>query len=271
MTPTPTTISSLHNPLVKRLRRLSQHKYRVAEGVCWVEGLRSVLTALEQGARVEQLIYCDELLTSAVARAALDAAPYPRIAVSAAVFRALSERDDPVGLGAVVHTPQRGLDALPARHDGLYVALDAVADPGNLGTIARTLDSAGAHGLILAGEGTDPYHPTAIKASLGAVFALPVVQAPDVATVLAWATAHKVTTVATSAKAALSYWEASYASPCLLLMGSEREGLPADVQAATDVCVTIPMWGVSSSLNLAVATALVLYEIRRQHGQEAAQ
>lgn len=258
------TISSLHNPLVKRLRRLSQRKYRVAEGVCWVEGLRSVLTALEQGAPVEQLIYCDELLTSSVARAALDQAPHSKTAVSASVFRALSDRDDPVGLGAVVRTPLRALDSLPTPPDGLYVALDEVADPGNLGTIARTLDSVGAHGLILAGEGTDPYHPTAIKASLGAVFALPVVQAPDLAAVLAWATAHGVTTVATSAKTRLSYWEARYALPCLLLMGSEREGLSADIQATAAVCVTIPMWGVSSSLNLAVATALMLYEIRRQ-------
>lgn len=264
MTKTPTIISSLHNPLVKRLRSLRQRKYRQAEGVCWVEGLRSVLTALEQGAPVEQLVVCDELLTSAVARAAVLNAPQPKVAVSAEVFRALSERDDPVGLGAVVRTPARALDSLPARPDGLYVALDNAADPGNVGTIARTLDSVGGHGLVLAGPGADPYHPTAIKASLGAIFALPVVNTPDLGAVLAWAAAQRVTTVATSAKASASYWETDYRLPCLLLMGSEREGLPPAIQAAADVCVTIPMWGVSSSLNLAVATSLVLYEIRRR-------
>ncbi len=257
-------ISSLHNPLIKRLRRLRQKKYRQAEGVCLIEGVRVVLSALELGAAVELVIGCAALLTSPTAWAALGQTPLPQVWVTEAVFRHLSERDNPVGLAAVVRPPHLALADCPAEPQGLYLALDRIADPGNLGTIVRTLDGVGGQGLILVGETTEAYHPTAIKASLGAVFRLPVATAPDLEAVLAWGRAGRLPILATSAHAPQVYWEAQLPAAGLVMLGSEREGLPPAVLQAADWQLRIPMWGVSSSLNLAVAAGLIVYEMRRQ-------
>ncbi len=261
------TISSPANSIVKRARSLGTRKGRAAAGAFLVEGLRPVLAALEARAPVERLLCCPDLLTSAVARAAVAAATargVPAADLSPAAFAALSDRDNPAGLAAIVRIAPRALPDLSVVPDGVYVALDAVADPGNVGTVLRTLDAAGAAGLVLGAAGTDPYHPTAVRASMGALFAVPWAMAPDLTTVMFWARHHGLVTVATSAHARANFWDVRLPRPLLILMGAERTGLPPAVLSAADLAVTIPMWGRASSLNLAVATALVVYEARRQ-------
>ncbi len=260
-------ITSATNPLVKRARRLRSRKGRLAEGAFLAEGLRVVLAAAESQAPLESVLFCPEQLASPAGRAAVEALAargVPTFAFSSDAFCHLSGRDNPVGLAAIVRATVRPLAALPRVADGIYVALDGVADPGNLGTVLRTLDAAGAAGLALAGGGTDPFHPTAVKASLGALWTVPWAVADGLPEVVSWARGRGLTIVATSAQAAVDYWSATYPEPVLLLMGSEREGLPAEILAAADERVTIPQWGTVSSLNLAVATALVVYELRRR-------
>lgn len=259
-------ITSLSNPLVKRIKQLRQKKHRQAEGVFFAEGLRVVLTALEQNAPVETLLYAPELLKSSAALQVVEAQEQRGktvVPVAAAVFRALSERDNPTGLGAIIQTHSTSLDQLPITPHSIFVLVDRISDPGNLGTILRTLDAAGANGLILTGESTDPYHPTALKASMGTLFTLPLVQLPTIQPIWAWAETHGITTIATSAKATQVYWDAPYPFPALLLMGNEQEGLDKAVLDAAALRVTIPMHGTASSLNLGVATGLLLYELRR--------
>jgi RNA methyltransferase, TrmH family len=260
-------ITSFSNPLVKQIKRLRQKKYRQEEGLFFIEGLRVVLTAVEQSAPLESLVYAPELLTSEVARQVIieqQAQGVRCVSVAAAVFQAISERDNPAGLGAVVQAGWRPLHELPVTATAVYVALFDISDPGNLGTILRTLDATGASALILVGETADPFHSTAVKASMGALFTVPISQVSGAPTLLDWAGRHGIQTVATSAKATASYWAASYRRPLLLLMGNEGEGLPAAVMAAAGQSVTIPMSGTVSSLNLAVATSLLLYELRRR-------
>jgi TrmH family RNA methyltransferase len=260
-------ITSLSNPLIKRIKQLRQKKNRQAEGVFFAEGLRVVLTALEQDAPVEILFYAPELLKSETALQAIRAQEKMGravVAVAAAPFRAISERDNPTGLGAIIRTRATTLDQLPITPHSIFVLLDRIADPGNLGTILRTLDAAGANGLILTGESTDLYHPTAIKASMGTLFTLPLVQLPTLEPIWSWAEANGLTTIATSAKASQVYWDAPYRFPALLLMGNEQEGLNKEVLDAAAFRVTIPMHGTASSLNLGVATGLLLYELRRR-------
>jgi TrmH family RNA methyltransferase len=262
----PIEITSPANPLVKSARRLRARPGRLAAGAFLAEGLRVVLTALEHGAPVEALFACPERLRSEAARSALAAAEdrgLPVYALSERAFAALSDRDNPAGLAARVRLRVPDLDALAVAGDGLYVALDEVADPGNLGTILRTLDAAGAAGLLLTG-GTDPFHPTAVRASMGSLWTVPWAAAPTLGAVLAWAASARLTTVATSARGGEDFWGADYPLPLLLLMGSERHGLPAPVAAAAGRRVTIPMAGSASSLNLAVATALLVFEVRRR-------
>jgi TrmH family RNA methyltransferase len=257
-------ITSFSNPLVKRIKRLRQRKHRQEEGAFFVEGLRVVLTALERGAPVECLVFAPELLSSPAARAAVAAFAGPIHELAPAVFGSISERDNPAGLGAIVQSGAVELDDLPIGQGSVLLALEEVSDPGNLGTILRTADAAGVRGIILAGTTTDPYHPTAVKASMGTLFTVPVSRVGTMAELLEWAGRRDLMTVATSAKAPTLYWQARYRRPLVLLMGSEREGLGPEVLEAADLAVTIPMRGAASSLNIAVATALLLYEIERQ-------
>lgn len=260
-------ITSFSNPLVKRIKQLRQKKQRQAEGVFFAEGLRVVLSALEHGAPVETLIVAPELLQSEAALQAVER--HERrggavVQIAAAIFQSLSERDNPTGLGALLTILHTRLDQLTVRPNSSFVLLDRVSDPGNLGTVLRSIDAAGAAGLILTGDSTDPYHPTAIKASMGTLFSIPLVQLTDFDPVWAWAQANHVYTIATSAKAQQVYWDAPYQFPALLLMGNEQMGLEKDVVDAAAIRVTIPMYGTASSLNLGVATSLLLYELRRQ-------
>jgi len=272
----PSPITSPDNPLAKRIRRLRQRKHRRAEGAFFAEGPRAVLAALQAGAPIEVIIHAPELLTSEVARRALTETAVPIVTVSAPVFGSLSERDHPTGIGAVVGIAEPDLAALAVRPGQIYVVLAGVSDPGNLGTILRTMDAVGTAGLILVGpETTDPYHPTAVKASLGALFTIPITRAAW-SDLWAWAAEHGVRTVATSAHAERAFWDpgaiceagsmpapGADSAPILLLFGGERTGLGTEVIARADACLRIPMWGTVSSLNLAVAAGLVLYEARR--------
>ena len=259
-------ISSHRNALVKRIRKLQQKKYRELEGAFFAEGIRVVLTALEQEAPVETLIYAPDLLTSEAALNALweqRAAGRDVVSVTADVFQALSGRDNAVGLGAVVRARVGLLDDLVVNDRDVVVALQDISDPGNLGTIMRTVDAAGAAGIILLGQSTDPFHPTAVRASMGAVFSVPLAALDEALNLLPWARRRGLQIVATSAHAAQSFWGAPYRLPTLLLFGSEGQGLSAQMSSQADLAVSIPMSGVSSSLNLAVAAGLMLYELRR--------
>lgn len=259
-------ITSFQNPLVKRIKRLRIRKYRQREGAYFVEGLRVVIAAVEAGAPVETIVYCPELLTSEIARRMVEeqsAAGLPCVALSRPVFESVSERDNPVGLGAIVKATVSGLAGLAVGPDDLFVGLVELSDPGNLGTIVRTADGAGVAGVILVGQTVDPYHPAAVKASMGALYSVPVYHAAGIEALINWAVKHHVHTVATSARARRSFWEVSYHFPALLLLGSEGEGLPAELLEASELAVSIPMRGTASSLNLAVAAGLLIYEIRR--------
>jgi TrmH family RNA methyltransferase len=251
-------ISSTKNLLIKRIRRLQQKKHRLSEEVFFIEGLRVVATAVEMGAEIEQIVWCDSLLVSDFGRSLLSKAPATE--VSEPVFRSISDREQPVGIGAVVRLAIYDLPFTTVAADSVFVALYEISDPGNLGTIIRTVDAAGGAGVILVGNTVDPFHPTAVKASMGTVFNV-VIRESSAENLIQWANAHQMTIVATSAKGSVDYRAISYPKPALLLMGSEREGLPTHILQQADQSVAIPMRGTASSLNLAVATGILLYEM----------
>jgi len=147
------------------------------------------------------------------------------------------------------------------------VALDGVQYPGNLGTVLRTAEAVGAEGIVLLDRTADPYDPLAVRASLGALFALPLARA-DFADLVDWARQHGARLVGTSPRAAIDYRAARYARPLVLVLGGERSGLaPARLDACDEV-VRIPMSGRGDSLNLAVAAGLLLYEAYRAGGSD---
>jgi len=258
-------ISSAANPVVKRVRLLGDRKHRRREGAFVVEGIQPVWQAVEAGADVEVLVVAPALLGSRAAElvAGQEAAGTRVARVTGELFARLSARDGPSGLAAIVRARVPGLASLPVTPDSVFVALHEVGNPGNLGTIMRTADAAGAAGVVLVGAAADPFDPVAVKASMGALFVVPVARAADPADFFAWAGGAEVRVVTTSARARTSFWEASYPRPLALLLGAEGAGLPEDVLAAGDAQVRIPMTGTAESLNLAVAAGLLLYQARK--------
>ena len=258
-------ISSAANPVVKRMRLLGDRKHRRREGAFVVEGIQPVWQAVEAGADVEVLVVAPALLGSRAAEmvAGQEAAGTRVARVTGELFARLSARDGPSGLAAIVRARVPGLASLPVTPDSVFVALHEVGNPGNLGTIIRTADAAGPMSTTPLPPAADPFDPAAVKASMGALFAVPVARAADPAEFFAWAAGSGVSVVATSAGARTSFWEAGYARPLALLLGAEGAGLPDDLLAAGDLQVRIPMAGTAESLNLAVAAGLLLYQARK--------
>ena len=259
-------ISSAANPVVKRMRLLADRRHRRREGAFVVEGIQPVWQAVDAGADVEVLVVAPGLLgrSPAASMVAGQEAGGTRVArVTAELFGRISARDGPSGLAAIVRARVPGLAAVQVAPDSVFVALHEVGNPGNLGTIIRTADAAGAAGVLLVGPAADPFDPVAVKASMGALFAVPVARAAEPAEFFAWARGAGVGVVTTSARAEQSFWAARYPRPTALLLGAEGAGLPGSLLAAGDLAVRIPMTGTAESLNLAVAAGLVLYQALR--------
>lgn len=259
-------ITSFANQKVKLIRKLEQKKHRQETGLFFIEGLRTVGEAVQVGAPINSLVIAPELLVSEFGQSLMEhpvVENVDRIEVSGEIFQAIAHKDGPQGIGALVRQNWQSLEAVEAKPSDCWLALDAIADPGNLGTIMRTADAVGARGLILLGNATDPHDPTAVKASMGAIFSLALIRAEWEAFVQ-WRSDQAMTLVGASDSAEDNYQEYAYPRPLALLMGSERHGLSAQQQAACDQMVSIPMAGRSDSLNLAVATGILLYEIFNQ-------
>jgi TrmH family RNA methyltransferase len=259
-------ITSQANPRVKAIRKLHERKERQQTGLFYVEGLRLVGEAVQLNAPIQYLVVAPYLLVSPFAKELLATPPacdLPRMEVSQVVFETFALKEGPQGIGAVVQQRWLPLEEVIPSPGSLWVALDSVADPGNLGAILRTSDAVGAEGVILLDNATDPYDPTAVRASMGAIFSQKLVKATT-AEFTTWQKMHGCRVVGASGAASVDYHHYPFPDPCVLLMGSERQGLHADQLAICDQLISIPMTGRSDSLNLAVATAIVLYEIFNQ-------
>jgi TrmH family RNA methyltransferase len=261
-------ISSLHHPSIKRVRALRVRKERDRTGECFVEGLHIVGEAVAAPAPLTSLIVAPDLLTSAFGRQLVERARRqgtPCLEVSADAFRACSTRDGPQGLGAVVRQRWQPLATLWTQPTDLWVALEAIQDPGNLGTILRTADAVGAAGAVLIGVTTDPYDPIAVRASMGAIFTQRLVRA-TYEEFADWRQRSRCCLLGATGSAMADYRTAAYARPLVLLLGGERQGLSRRLAALCDATARIPMVGRGDSLNVAVAASVILYEaFRRTH------
>jgi TrmH family RNA methyltransferase len=265
-------ITSAANPLVKRVRLLADRKHRRRESAFVVQGVQPVWQAVEARADVEVLIVAPDLLRhpGAAVMVAKQEATGMRVArLSAELFGRIADRDGPSGLAAIVRSVPLALADLQAGPDSVFAALHSAGNPGNIGTVIRTASAAGAAAVILIGSSADPHDPAAVKASMGALFTVPVAVAQSAAEFLGWAAARAVTVVATSGRASVSCWDADLRPPLALLLGSEGAGLPDDLLAAASLQIAIPMTGTAESLNLAVAAGILLYEVRRRTGLPA--
>jgi TrmH family RNA methyltransferase len=258
-------ITSLSNPLIKRVRSLRQKKSRQQTGQFLVEGIQPVGEAIEAGWEVDTILYAPELLTSTFAReliARLGTKPQP---VSAPVMESLADKDNPQGILAVIREKQTALrDLKTSGAAGAHTIRSAAAlvspqDPGNVGTILRTLDAVGADALFLLDGGVELYHPTVIRSSMGTLFWKPVVE-ETFEEFIAWARRGNYQLIATSARGDVDYQTLVPQPPWILVLGNEQKGLSTKQASACDVVVSLAMKGRVSSLNLAVAAGVLLYQ-----------
>ena len=253
-------ISSISNPFIKHVRSLRQKKSRVETGTFLVEGIHHVGEAVDAGWEVESVIYAPETLSSAYAKELLLRLTGFKLRVQpviAEVMESLADKENPQGILAVVKNRPRSFeDANSAKK---MAALVSPQDPGNLGTILRTMDAVGADALFLLDGGVDLYHPTVVRASMGTLFWKPVIQT-SFDDFIGWVRKRGVQLIGSSSKADVDYHTLVPHEPWALLLGSEQKGLSAGQTSACDVTVSLPMHGRASSLNLAVAAGILLYQ-----------
>lgn len=264
----PTTpIGSRNHPLILRIRRLREHSERARTGFFYVEGLRFVATALQEHFKLHTLVVCHELLDHPLSKRILSEQKRRGafiLVVTPDVFLSLTYSDEPQGIGAVLQQRWHDLSHLKAHEELCWLAHQQVRSLGNLGTILRTSMAVGGAGLILLDEETDPYDPALVRASMGAIFKQRLMR--TTATQLHhWCQREQIPIVGTSPHATHDYQQIRYQRPTLLLMGEERRGLTPELQRLCEIVVRIPMTGKIDSLNLAVATGILLYEVFNQH------
>jgi RNA methyltransferase, TrmH family len=260
------TITSLQNERVKLIRSLHMRKARRETGLFVAEGASLLVTARDAGWKPKILVL---LAGSAAGGAAHDLVRWAEAAgaecleVSQAVLAKLAAKENPqtmLGVFEQVWKPLPPAGGVAA--DALWVGLEGVRDPGNLGTIVRTVDAVGASGVVLIGPCVDPYSYEAVRATMGSIFNVPLVRA-GLPECLQWVQRWPGDIIGAHLRASADFRSVAWRRPTLLLMGSEGPGLTPELGAACTRLVRIPMAGRIDSLNLAVATALMLYEIRR--------
>jgi len=259
-------VTSLANPIVKDIRALALKKYRDQQGAFMAEGLKLVIDALDLGWTIRTLVFArSQRGNAAVEKAAARtvAAGGLVLEVPEKVLVAITRRDNPQAVLGVFSQRWTALSGIRPEGGDVWVALDRVRDPGNLGTVIRTVDAAGARGVILVGETTDPFSLETVRATMGSIFAVPVARGGAEA-FIGWTKAAKVRLVGTHLEGSVDYRRPDYrGGPLVLLMGNEQQGLPEALAQACDTLIRIPQAGRADSLNLAVATGVALYEARR--------
>ncbi len=250
-------VTSLTNPTVKAVRALHMRKEREETGLFLAEGLKIVTEAVELGHAPKILLYgcevADHPLLKKAAAVATEA-----IEVTPAILGKIARRDNPQAVLGVFEQKFAALADIDPASATCFVALEAVRDPGNLGTVIRTADAAGCGAVVLVGDCCDPYSVEAVRATMGSVFAVPIVKA-SAEDFLAWRRSWPGSVVGTLLTAETDHRAAPYRKPALILMGNEQKGLTPELAAACDLNVKIPMRGRADSLNLAVATGIMIY------------
>ena len=254
-------ITSRQHPRVAAARQLNERKHRRQQGRFLVEGSKLLQMALAAGVAPEVVFICPERLSPAAAALAsqLEAAGAELAPVSAAVMQTLAEREDGDEPVAVMMLPPTPLDALSLPVDGLALVLDRLQDPGNVGTLLRTADAAGASAVILLEPCVDPFDPKVVRGSMGSLFTLPLARVQSAGELARWLHGHGARLVGADAQRGELWGEGLWSGPVALALGNEARGLSPDLAAEVDAWARLPIPGKAESLNVAVAGGILLY------------
>lgn len=259
-------ITSLQNPRVKDLVRLRNRRERDRTGTFLVEGFRELTRAADAAIEIMDVYYAPGLFlgeneTDLLDRLVATGARSTELGDEA--FRKAAYRDRPEGLLAVARQFDTSLARLSLPSDPLVLVVESIEKPGNLGTMLRTADAAGADAVLVCDPATDPFNPNTVRASIGSLFSIPLAIA-GTEEAIRWMAVHGIRTVATTPDTDRLHWEPSYRGAVAIVIGSEQYGLSNAWLQLADEAVRIPMAGAADSLNAAMAAGVVLFEAVRQ-------
>lgn len=262
----PLHLSSLQNPRIKQLLNLRERRVRDESQLFLIEGYRELLRATDAGWKMETLFVCPALFLGSNEEALIKrvtASGAKLIQCTEAVFHKISYRDRPDGLLAIAPQKHRTLQEFETKQHPLFIVAEAIEKPGNLGTILRSADAVGVDGVIVCDRCTDIFNPNVVRASVGTLFTVPVVEAEGKET-LEWLKRHGITILAATPAAKAEFTQVDMRVPLAIAVGTEQLGLSKLWMEEAALQVRIPMRGVADSLNVAMATTLLMYEALRQ-------
>lgn len=254
-------ISSKDNELVKNIRKLKEKKYRDLENAYIIEGIKLIKEAIVEKAKVKQIIMCENFEDNKeIDKETLyEIAKYNLIYVTEKVFNLITDVKTPQGIIAVIE--KNKTNQIDYSQD-IIIALDGVQDPGNLGTILRTVDSANLNQIILSKNSADPYNPKVVRSTMGGIFRVNIIEVEDLETTLKEMQKNNFKVMVTSLDTNNSIYDVDY-NKKIIVIGNEANGVSKEVQAMADEKVKIPMLGKTESLNASVATGIMIYEYVR--------
>lgn len=258
----PETITSIQNNKIKNLAALQKPRHRKETGLFVIEGIRELKQAISGGYEIVSLFYCDEIAGENPILAEVSAGTEVNI-VSKRVYEAVTYRGSTEGILGVAKMQALDLSCLKLQGDPLILVIESPEKPGNLGAILRTADAAGITGVIVSDSKTDIYNPNVIRSSLGCLFSVNIA-VTDSGTAIDWLKNNGIEIHVTSLEAVRMYYEPDYRNPSAIVMGSESSGISGKWIKEADSIIKIPMKGKVDSMNLSVATAIVVFEAIRQ-------
>lgn len=262
----PKLITSTANPKVKSLVKMRRGTDPDESGLILIDGIREVRQALENNIKIEEVYYCrdflkdEQLLETNFKDCSL-------FKVSASVFSKIAFGDRKEGIVALAVRPKTDLRQLKVDKDSIFVVVEKVEKPGNLGAIMRTCDAAGVSALIVCEGKTDIYSPNVVRASMGGCFSLSIVSSLRAQTI-EWLKSKKINIICATPDAETNYWQQNFNFPCAVVLGSEDKGVSDTFKSASDSLAKIPMKGKLDSLNVSASAAIILYEILRQQSSK---
>lgn len=257
-------ISSKENEIIKNIKKLKEKKYRDLNNEYIIEGIKVIQEAIQENAKIKQIIICDDCeKNSNISQEMMyEIAKYECIYVTNKIFTSLTDVKNPQGIMAIVEKNSSKEEEIDYNQD-VIVALDDIQDPGNLGTILRTVDSIGINQILVSKGTADSYNPKVVRSTMGAIFRVKIIECEDLEKTLKEIKKHKFEILVTSLQTENSIYDIKY-NKKVIVIGNEANGVEEKIQNMADVKVKIPMLGKTESLNASVATGIILYEYVRQ-------
>ena len=255
-------ITSKENEMIKNIKKLKEKKYRDQEHKFLVEGIKMVKEALEEKEQIDKIVVCEDCINDNTIDQELlyEIAKQDCIYVTEKVFQSITEVTNPQGILAVLKK-ENGEEQISYNED-IIVVLDGIQDPGNLGTILRTIDSIGLTQVILSEKTADPYNPKVVRSTMGAIYRVNMIRSQNIIETLKNIKKHQYEIVATSLQTEKSIYDNNYEKK-VIVVGNEANGVSKEILELANQKVKIPMPGKAESLNVAVATGIILYEYVR--------